>query len=183
MKKIVAILLLIVHAYGLGGSLVLHQFLSWKMERFYNEQAAKGLYDVHDLKEIAIPVNLPGITDWKNYENIRGQVQFGEQAYNYVQMRVTSHKLYLKCIPTYSETRLNASNILHAAPVKDTPVPQKEHVPYVNITFSDVLISQSFESIDFGAFEIKLASPDVCHFMFETDRHIKMPKQPPKAIC
>jgi hypothetical protein len=141
------------------------------------------LYDVHDLKEIVIPVSLPGIKDWKRYENIRGQVQFGEQAYNYVQMRVTSHKLYLKCIPTYSETRLNANNVLHAAPVKDTPVPQKEHVPYMNITFSDILIAQSFESIDFEIFETKLVSPNGCHFMFETDRHVKMPKQPPKDIC
>jgi hypothetical protein len=183
LKKIVAILLLIVHTYGLGGSLILHQYLSWQMEKFYNEQASKGLYDVHDLKEIAIPVNMPGIHDWKNYENIHGQINFGNQAYNYVQMRVTSHKLYLKCIPTYDETKLNASNILHTAPIKGTPVPQKEHVPYVGITFSDVLITQSFSAINFEPFETKLASPVAGCFAFEKDRHIAMPKQPPKAIC
>lgn len=183
LKKIVAILLLIVHTYGLGGSLILHQYLSWQMEKFYNEQAAKGLYDVHDLKEVAIPVNLPGIHDWKSYENIHGQIQFGDKAYNYVQMRVTSHNLYLKCIPTYNETRFNADNVLHAAPVKGVPVPQKEHVPLVNIVFSDVMIAQSFEAISFEAFETRLASPIAFHTIFEMDRHIKMPKQPPKAIC
>lgn len=183
MKKIVAILLLIVQAYGSGGSLILHQYLSWRMENFYNEQASKGLYDIHDLKEIAIPVNLPGIHDWKHYENINGQIQFGEQAYNYVQMRITSNKLYLKCIPTYTETRFNANNVLHAAPVKGVPVPQKEHVPYVGISFADVLIAQSFDPIDFRTFETKVASPDVFCHLFETDRHIKMPKEPPKANC
>lgn len=183
LKKLVAILLLIVQAYGSGGSLILHQYLSWRMANFYNEQASKGLYDVHDLKEIAIPVNLPGIHDWKNYENIRGQIQFGEQAYNYVQMRVTSSKLYLKCIPTYTETRFNANNVLHAAPVKGIPVPQKEHVPYVGISFADVLITQSFDPIDFKIFEIKLASHEVFCFVFEADRHVKMPKEPPKANC
>lgn len=183
LKKFVAILLLIVHTYGSGGSLIMHQYLSWRMENFYNQQASKGLYDVHDLKEIAIPVNLPGIHDWKHYENIRGQIQFGEQAYNYIQMRVTSTKLYLKCIPTYTETRFNADNVLHAAPVKGIPVPQKEHVPYVGIAFADVLIAQSFESISFKVFETKLKLPDVRSFEFETDRHVKTPKQPPKANC
>lgn len=183
LKKFVAILLLIVHAYGSGGSLILQQYLSWRMEDFYNKQASKGLYDVHDLKEIAIPVNLPGIHDWKNYENIRGQIQFGEQAYNYIQMRVTSKKLYLKCIPTYTETHFNADNVLHAAPVKGIPVPQKEHVPYVGISFADVLIAQSFQSIDFRVFETKLTSAGAYSFEFETTRCIKTPKQPPKADC
>ena len=183
LKKLVAILLLIVHTYGSGGSLIMHQYLSWRMENFYNEQASKGLYDIHDLKEIAIPVNLPGIHDWKHYENIRGQIQFGEQAYNYIQMRVTSKKLYLKCIPTYAETRFNADNVLHAAPVKGIPVPQKEHVPYVGISFADVLIAQSFQSIDFRVFETKLTSPNMHSFEFETIRSIKTPKQPPKANC
>lgn len=181
MKKIAAILLLFLHLYSLVGDTALHQYLTYCADKFFNEQASKGLYNTHDLEEVKVPVNLPGIRDWVKYENISGQIRFGNNAYNYVQMRVTRHALFLKCIPNYRATILNAHNILHAEPIKDIPVPQKEHVPPVKVIQMDFL--------DITALNVVLESPlttitpfNTAYFQPETSCYIVMPKQPPRHL-
>jgi hypothetical protein len=182
LKKITAILLLSIHLYNLGGYVALHQYLSYCSEKLFNQQAAKGLYNSKDLEEVQVPVNLPGIHDWAKYENISGQIRFGDNAYNYVQMRVTSHVLFLKCIPNYKATQLNTQNILHAAPIKDIPVPQKEHVPYANVLLMDAL-DVNFVHTAFEPSVTTVTPVNFAYFQQETDHYIILPKQPPKSVC
>ena len=130
MKKKIAILILFLHLFNIGGQLVLHQYLVYKTNKFFDEQVLKGLYNVEDLTEVAIPVNLPGIRDWNRFENISGQIQFENNSYNYVKMRLTHNTMYLMCIPNYETTRLSSENILKAKGIAGTPVSQKDHVPF-----------------------------------------------------
>ena len=182
MKKIAAILLLSIHLYSLGGSLILHQYLSYCTNKLFDEQAAKGLYNTKDLEEVEVPVNLPGIKNWDKYENISGQIRFGENAYNYVQMRVTQHTLFLKCIPNYKSTRLNAQNIIHAQPSDKVPVPQKEHVPFINMVHMHILAA-TFVNPVFEAPVTRVIPHNTTYFQPKTDCHIMMPKQPPRLVC
>jgi hypothetical protein len=182
LKKIVAILLLSVHLYSLSGSLIVHQYLSYCAEKLFNEQAAKGLYNTKDLEEVAVPVNLPGIKDWVNYENISGQIRFGENAYNYVQMKVTQHVLFLKCVPNYKATRLIEQNVLDAQPTKNSPVSQKEHVPYVGIMHMHILAA-NFVNPVFDPPVTRVNAHYTTYHQPEADCHIMMPKQPPRPVC
>jgi hypothetical protein len=183
LKKFAAILLLSVHLYSLGGYLILHSYLSYCADRFYDKQAAKGFYNVHDLEEVEVPVNLPGISDWSQYENISGQINFGDKAYNYVQMRVTRHVLYLKCIPNYKSTKLNAQNIIHTQSTKDVPVTQKDHVPYAGIVELDSFVAFDTENIAFEAPSVTLPPLNAFYFFPKTDSHIMLPEQPPWAVA
>lgn len=130
MKKLFAITLLAIHLLNIGGQLALHQYLAFVTDRFYNEQINKNRYNIKDVTEVAIPVNLPNMTDWIAYENISGQIQFNNVSYNYVKMRMTRHAMYLICVPNYETTHLSGNNIIDARQTKAVPpVSKKEHVP------------------------------------------------------
>ncbi|GAB2697475.1 hypothetical protein GCM10027037_21960 [Mucilaginibacter koreensis] len=133
MRKVIALVLLSIQLYTIGGYLALRQYLVHRSEQFFNAEVAKNRYYIPDLFEVKIPVNLPGIHDWDAYEHISGQIHFRDNVYNYVQMRMTSHYLYLKCVPNYKTTRFSEDNILRADPIKDIPAPKKHHVPEAGI--------------------------------------------------
>ncbi|MET3610343.1 MULTISPECIES: hypothetical protein [Mucilaginibacter] len=182
MKKFIALMLLGFHLLNIGGQLALHQFMVYKSNKYFAEQTAKGFYNVKDLTEVVIPVNMPGITDWKNYENIHGQIRFGNNSYNYQKMRVTSRAIYLMCIPNYETTRLADKNIINARDVKENPVPQKEHVPFGKIIMQDNL-NFTFVHFEFGC-PVKYTQQIVVHPVQQLiPAHQDIPEQPPKAVC
>jgi len=182
LKKFIALTLLSFHLLNIGGQLALHQFMVYKSNKYFAEQTAKGFYNVKDLTEVVIPVNMPGITDWKNYENIHGQIRFGNNSYNYQKMRVTSRAIYLMCIPNYETTRLADKNIINARDVKENPVPQKEHVPFGKIIMQDNL-NFTFVHFEFGC-PVKYTQQIVVHPVQQLiPAHQDIPEQPPKAVC
>jgi hypothetical protein len=182
LKKFFALLLLHIYLLNIGGQLVLHQYMVYKTNKFYNQQVSKGLYNVQDLTEIAIPVNLPNIQDWNEFKNIVGQIQFGNTNYNYVKMRMTRTAIHLICIPNYETTHPAKENVLNARGVKDIPVPQKDHVPYGKIIMQDN-VSVAFAHIEFCCpikyLQKNIVQPEQQPVHFHQD----IPEQPPKITC
>jgi hypothetical protein len=182
LKKLIAATLLSIYLFNIGGQFVMHQYFVYLSDKLFNEQAGKGRYNVNDLTEIKLPVNLPGITEWNSYENIIGQVIFANSTYNYVKMRITRTALYLMCVPDYAATNFSGQNIINAKQVKDMPVSPKEHVPYgkttlmgsFNIEFTQFIFSSPFKSPVITAVQscpqLVRHSPDI-------------PEQPPKFSC
>ncbi|GAB2688912.1 hypothetical protein GCM10027037_09420 [Mucilaginibacter koreensis] len=106
--------------------MVLFQYLINRSDAFVEQQISKGLYNVHDLVEVKVPVHLPQIEDWNGYEPVSGQVQLnGGSCYNYVKLKMTRDTLYIMCIPNYKTTRLTNANIIYARQVSDTPLNKK----------------------------------------------------------
>ena len=131
MRTFKAILLLAIILFNIGGQLAFHQYFSYKSDRFYSRQIAQNKYNLKDLTEISIPVNLPGINDQENFEDVAGQIRFENCSYNYVKIRLTKTAMYLMCVPNYDTTLLSSQNIIEAKGVKD--IPKKEHVPFGKI--------------------------------------------------
>jgi hypothetical protein len=166
----------------LGGKLVLHQYFAYLSDKFFNEQAAKGFYNADDLTEVRLSVNMPGITDWKDYENISGQIQFQNVSYNYVKMKITRNAMYLMCIPNYKATSLTNDNVICAKGIKEIPVPKKDHVPYQK---SNSLNKFRFE---FVQFEFSVFSTDLPKISIQSTQNfscnpLDIPEQPPKHFC
>ncbi|MDN3580832.1 hypothetical protein [Mucilaginibacter flavus] len=182
MKKFIALMLLNIHLLNIGGQLAFHQYLVYKTDKYFTEQTRKGLYNVKDLTEIAVPINMPGIHDWSRFENIAGQIQFNNTSYNYVKMKLTRTAIHLMCIPNYETTKLVNKNVLNAKGVKDIPVPQKDHVPYGK-TIMQENISFSFAQVVFYCpvknLQISAVQPvqPLVHY------HLDIPEQPPKTTC
>lgn len=129
MKKLIAISLLSLHLLSLYGHLLLYAYCVYESNKFYNEQISKDKYNAGDLVEMKIPVHMPTIEDWKEYSYVSGQVQFKNNSYNYVKIRMTRDTVYLMCVPNYATTKLISQNIINARNVADIPV-KKEHVPF-----------------------------------------------------
>lgn len=182
MKKFIALFLLNLHLLNIGGQLALHQYMVYKTDRFYKQQISKGLYNIKDLAEIAIPVNIPGIHDWKRFENISGQIKFGNTSYNYVKMKLTRTAIHLMCIPDYANARPVDKNVLNAKGLKDIPLPQKDHVPYGKTIVQDNL-SLSFVQFSFYC-PIKNLKENVVQLVHPlVHYHQDIPEQPPRLAC
>jgi hypothetical protein len=133
LKKLIAISMLIILLFNIGGQLAFHEYLVYQSDKFFNDQISKHHYNIDDLAEIRIPVNIPCMPQQEGYENISGRVQFGSTAYNYVKIKMTRDTMYLMCIPNYATTQLSSQNIIYVKQIPDIPVPKKEHVPFGKI--------------------------------------------------
>jgi hypothetical protein len=136
LKKLIAISLLFIHLFNVGGPLALHQYLVYKSDRFYNKQIAKNLYNTQDLTEIKVPVSLHNTVVWSYYQNLEGRIQFKNTAYNYVKIKITKSFIYLLCVPNYETTHLADHNVIYARQISDIPVSKKEHVPFGKISLT-----------------------------------------------
>lgn len=130
MKKLIAALFLSLHLFSLCGYVVVHAIAVYNSDRFFEKQVGKGFYNVDELTEVKIPANMPGISEWADYQNVYGEVRFADAAYNYVKMRITHDAIYLKCVPNYATTRLCGQNIINATKLPAIPVNKKDHVPF-----------------------------------------------------
>lgn len=129
MKKLLAISLLLLQLASVFGYILLHEYRVYQSDRLFNEQISHNKYKLDDLVAAKVPVNMPTIQDWKDYAFVSGQVQFKDNCYNYVKLRMTRDTLYLMCIPNYKKTRLINQNIIDARKIADIPVSKKPRVP------------------------------------------------------
>lgn len=106
--------------------MVLFQYFIYQANKFNEEQISRDLYKPSDLVEIKIPVNLPHITNWNEYERISGTIQLQQNCYNYVKLKMTRDTLYVMCVPNYSTTRLINANIIYAREVSEAPLNAKK---------------------------------------------------------
>lgn len=86
-----------------------------------NEHIARNMYNVHNLVMVKLPVSMPGIQNWTDFERISGQIQFKKACYNYVKLKLTRDTIYVMCIPNYEKTRLISENIINAKQIDDLP--------------------------------------------------------------
>ena len=100
-------------------------------------QINNNRYRSSDLVEVKIPVKLPTLQDWNEFEAISGQVQFKNNKYNYAQIRMTRDTLYLLVIPNHERTKLVNANIIYAKQLNDTPLTKKSHNSLVKKSISE----------------------------------------------
>jgi hypothetical protein len=180
LKRIATIFLLVTYLYDLGGYLGLRQYLVYRTDRILNEQNKKGVYNIDDLTEVKIPYHSPEVKDWSGFASISGQVQFPNTCYNYVKMRKTRDTLYLLCVPIYESTHLVPGNIVWALHVKDIPVPKKDHIPNVGMFMLGFKPVYSLIRLQPPFIRLRSYSDYLSPLI---DRHIEIPKQPPKQLC
>lgn len=179
MRKLTAIFLLTIHLYTLGGCLLVRQVMVYRSRAFYNEQAAKKLYDSRDIVEIKILVQVGDIPDMKTYQPVSGRICFAESSYNYVAMKMTKNALFLQCLPNYKSTLLNTQNVIHAEHIKGIPIPPKDHVPEAKFIFMhgfDLAFREVVLSVPVTV--LSLTIPEYKNSLIS--RHVDIPTQPPK---
>jgi hypothetical protein len=182
LKKLVSILLLSAYFLSLGGyELVFKYFINQS-----DVQIVKQMYDskfnTRDLIEIKIPVNMPTIVDWAEYEHITGQIQLNGGYYNYIRLKMTKDTMSFICLPNKIKADLVKANIIVAKTINDVPLSKKGEQPSakkINLGYDNVY---QVAKCNYTAFPktIRTVNHIVCSNL--TNPYIESPGKPPNAI-
>lgn len=182
MKRLFAIVLLSVHLFNIGGYALFYQYFIHQAD----VQMVKEVYNdkINDSRfiELKIPVHMPTVTDWTEYEVVAGQVQLKDAYYNYVQLKMTRDTMYFICLPNTAKTRLVAANIITAKEVSDVPMSKKGDQATKRINTTDEYSLPVFK-YQYAAFET-LIKPSYKNVTVVLDNpYIESPGKPPNFIC
>jgi hypothetical protein len=147
-KKILAILLVGVHLFNLGGYRLVFNGLEDKFGDQMVARIDRAEYNDKDLIEVKVPVNLPYQTNWQEFERYDGEIQIAGVHYNYVKRKLQNDTLILMCIPNTDKMKLfnaretffslvndmqqNENGKHHPLPVKPVKIFMAEYVPDKN---------------------------------------------------
>jgi hypothetical protein len=129
LKRFFAIVLLSVHLFYIGGYALVFQYCIHQSDVQMVKQIFDNKIDDKKLIEIKIPVNMPTIQDWTEYEEIVGQIQLKDAYYNYVRLKMTRDTMYFICMANTNKTRLVNANIITAKAISDIPLSKKGQAP------------------------------------------------------
>jgi hypothetical protein len=148
LRKILAILLLGVHLFNLGGYRLVFSKLENKVGAQMVARIDRLEYNDQDLIEVKVPVNLPYQTNWQEFERYDGEIQIAGVHYNYVKRKLQNDTLILMCIPNTDKMKLfnaretffslvndmqqNENGKDHPLPVKPVKIVMAEYVSDLN---------------------------------------------------
>jgi len=181
LKRLFAIVLLSVHLFNLGGYALFYQYFIHQAD----VQMVKEVYNdkINDSRfiELKIPVHMPTVTDWSDYEVVAGQVQLKDAFYNYVKLKMTRDTMYFICLPNTAKTRLVAANIITAKEISDVPMSKKGDQATKRISTTDEYSLPVF-NYQYAAFEtfIKPGYNEISIGL--NNPYIESPGKPPNSI-
>jgi hypothetical protein len=124
-KRLFAVFLLSVHLFYTGGYSLFFQYFIHRSETQIVKQIYENKVDATQLVQIKLPVHMPDIQDWPDYEHVQGQIQLKDNYYNYVGVKMTRDTMYLVCIANSVKTRLVSANLIVAKDIADVPLSKK----------------------------------------------------------
>ena len=130
MKRLAAILLLIIFLFNWFGYRLLSDYLQHRADTRLESQLDQNQYNEASLIEIRIPLNMPYQNVSSDFERYDGEIEYNGIHYKYVKRKVANGELVLLCLPDESRMRLQNArdeffklvNDLQNAPAK-SPAP------------------------------------------------------------
>ncbi|GAC1426037.1 MAG: hypothetical protein NVS9B7_28110 [Flavisolibacter sp.] len=106
MTKTAAILLLTILGFNLIGYKLLFDYLQNTNDELVQLALDKNNFNDSDLITLKIPISLPYITDYKDFERVDGEVTINGIFYRYVKRKVENGELILMCLPDRKKMEL-----------------------------------------------------------------------------
>jgi hypothetical protein len=181
-KKLIAILLLNVHLFNLGGYQFVFQYFIHQSEVQIVKEIYENKIDATKLVEIKIPVHLPGIQKWKDYVRVNGQLQLKGVYYNYLRYKMSPDTMSFICIANSVKTRLVSANLIIAKEINDVPLSKKGHDNLKKASFGNDYSFQvvNYQFIAFSTLLKHIENPIVYQL---NNPYIELPGQPPNFAC
>ncbi len=121
LKKLLTILLLSIYLFNLIGYNLVFQYLIDNSDIQLAHNINSKQIDERNLVEVKVALNMPYLSNTKNYERVDGQIELNGVAYNYVKRKVSGDTLYLLCVPNFSKTQLCNAKADYAKETNDLP--------------------------------------------------------------
>ena len=106
MKKLIAILLILVFLFNLGGYRLWYYFEQQRSDKNLEALLDKEEYNEAELITIKMPLSLPYQNDTKDFERISGEVNFNGKIYKYVKRKIEKGEFVLLCVPDKSKMQI-----------------------------------------------------------------------------
>lgn len=182
MKRLIAILLLNVHLFNLGGYHFVFQYFIHQSEVQIVKEIYENKIDATKLVEIKIPVHLPGIKKWDHYVRDNGQLQLKGVYYNYLRYKMSPDTMSFICIANSVKTRLVSANLVIAKEINDVPLSKKSHDSLKKSGAGNEYSFQvlNYQFVAFSTLLKAIASPIAYHI---SDPYIESPGKPPNFTC
>ena len=87
----------------------------------------KNTYNDAALVEIAIPLNMPYMSNQANYERYDGSIEINGMHYNYVKRKINNDTLHILCIPNEEKTQLHEAKSNFSKQLADASTGKKEN--------------------------------------------------------
>lgn len=105
---------------------MLLQFLEKSSNNTLQAMLDQGQYDLSDLVEVHVPLNLPYITDSKEFEDYSGETTINGHYYRFVKRKLVNNELVLLCVRDEQKDRLQNAGSDFFKQVNDTPGSEKK---------------------------------------------------------
>jgi hypothetical protein len=126
LRKLTALILICLLVFNWFGYRALLQYLEDKNNFTLQAKLDRQQYDPADLVEIRVPLNLPYITDSKDFENYIGETTINGSHYRFVKRKLANNELILLCIRDKEKDQLQKAGTEFFKQVNDTPGAEKK---------------------------------------------------------
>lgn len=106
MHKFVAIIFLSAHLFSLGGYQLFFNQMEHQVGKEFVASLDEQAYNEKDLIEIKVPIELPYMQNWDEYERYDGEVIVDGVHYNYVKRKLVNDSMSFLCLPNTEKNRL-----------------------------------------------------------------------------
>ena len=127
LKKVLGYILLIIFLFNAGGYLLLFKYLIFRSDERMANTIQHHNYNRTELVQVKVPMHLPNVVNWDNYEQINGEMQLKGHYYKYVGLKITRDTMFLLCLPDDEKTRLENEHIQLAKQENDSPTSKRAH--------------------------------------------------------
>jgi hypothetical protein len=139
LKKIAAILLLLILLFNWGGYRLFSHFLQHRANLQLQTKLDENDYDEKELIEIKVPLHLPYQLNWKSFERFDGQINVDGKHYKYVKRKVYNDSLVLLCLPNEKKQNLEKAKDDYFKVVNDIEPDAQKKSDGGNVSFKNVL--------------------------------------------
>ena len=187
MRKLVALFFLSAHLFSLGG----YQLLFKQMEQQAGKQFVAQLddlaYNEDELIEIKVPIELPYMQNWDNYERYDGEVIVDGVHYNYVKRKLVNDSMSFLCLPNVEKNRLyNARETFFALvndiekgdSQKESPVAPIKLIKQITTDYTT-----PFVMFEMGISEAGQLEHLTSYLFFESTAHLLGIERPPAVLA
>ncbi len=125
MRKFAAIVLICLLAFNWYGYRLMIHYFENRSDLVLQDKLNKQEYADQELVELRVPLHLPYLSDWKEFESFEGETTINGHHYRYVKRKLEKGELVLLCIPNQHKDNISKAGDDYFKQVNDLPVEKK----------------------------------------------------------
>ena len=125
MRKFTAIVLICLLAFNWYGYRLLTHYLENRSDLVLQDKLNKQEYSEQELIELRVPLHLPYLSDWNEFEAYEGETTINGHHYRYVKRKLEKGELVLLCIPNQHKDKISKAGDDYFKQVNDLPIEKK----------------------------------------------------------